>query len=333
MLQSMLADDTADYTRAFCSITWEKPPSTDKAATLRYERKLAAYKCCLHRAQLTAPAGELLKFQSSADIRNAGIAGLSIDPKNGISLDDAVAWFSAVWQNYNLGHFQAYRQSKGREWADEDLQTLMRFLTRRSKPGAAPNESGFTKLAPARKFHTHTTGKGFEDEIVDLLREGKIVIVDLSQGDPLIQQTYSNSVCRRIFAEAMDRFIKNESMNYVQLYFEEAHNLFPRREDRDMTVIYNRLAKEGQKLRLGLNYATQEVSSISSSILKNTQNWFVSHLNNEDELKEIRKYYDFEDFTESLRRTTDKGFIRMKTDSNTFIVPVQIDQFRVASES
>jgi DNA helicase HerA-like ATPase len=127
----------------------------------------------------------------------------------------------------------------------------------------------------------------------------------------------------------MDRFIKNESMNFIQLYFEEAHNLFPRREDRDMTVIYNRLAKEGQKLRIGLSYATQEVSSISSSILKNTQNWFVSHLNNEDELREIKKYYDFDDFTESLRRTTDKGFIRMKTDSNTFIVPVQIDQFRV----
>jgi DNA helicase HerA-like ATPase len=140
-------------------------------------------------------------------------------------------------------------------------------------------------------------------------------------------------VCQRIFDDAMERFIRNEATNYIQLYFEEAHNLFPRREDKDLTVIYNRVAKEGQKLRLGLNYATQEVSSISSSILKNTQNWFISHLNNEDELKEIRKYYDFEDFTESLKRTTDKGFIRMKTDSNTFIVPVQIDRFSVGEAS
>ena len=50
-------------------------------------------------------------------------------------------------------------------------------------------------------------------------------------------------------------------------------------------------------------------------------------------MEKFIKYYDFEDFTVSLRRTTDRGFIRMKTDSNTFIVPVQIDQFRVVERT
>lgn len=332
MLASLLSDDTANYTRAFCNIDWSEPDPTDHSAKTRYDRKVACYKACLKRAGFP-DQNERVRFQDNKDIRESGIPGLhGVEPAKGISLDAAIAWFSAAWENYNTspGPFRTYAsQNGGREWADEDLQSLMRFLTGRARPGQAQNEAGYRKLIPYRELHTATVDKPFEDEIIDLLRAGKIVIMDLSQGDPDIQRTYSERVCRRVFNEAMDRFIKNTQSNFIQMYFEEAHNLFPRRDEHDLTQIYNRLAKEGQKLRIGLCYATQEVSSISSSILKNTQNWFVSHLNNQDELRELNKYYDFEDFSDSLRRTTDRGFIRLKTDSNTFIVPIQVDQFKV----
>jgi hypothetical protein len=336
LLSTLLEDDGADYVKAFLNIDWEHPEPTDTGAKVRYDRKVACYKACLYKAGF--PGGnEKVAFESSKDIRESGIPGLAdVDPKKGISLDDAAAWFSSAWDHYREpeGPFEKARKAKGgRDWADEDLQTLMRFLTRKAKPGGNPSESGFRKLIAGRELHTPSLDESFEDEIVAKLRGGEIVLIDLSQGDPKIQRTYSDRVCRRIFGDAMKRFIENDPANFIQMYFEEAHNLFPRKEEKDLTIVYNRLAKEGQKLKLGLAYATQEVSSISSSILKNTQNWFVAHLNNRDELKELDKYYDFEDFTDSLRRTTDRGFIRMKTDSNTFIVPVQIDQFRVAEST
>ncbi|MDE1442214.1 hypothetical protein PVN28_21740, partial [Bacillus licheniformis] len=106
--------------------------------------------------------------------------------------------------------------------------------------------------------------------------------------------------------------------------------LFPKKENKDLSQIYNRIAKEGAKLNLALVYATQEVSSISSTILKNTQNWFIAHLINKDEIQELRKYYDFEDFSDALVRfsaSNDKGFVRVKTYSSSFVVPVQIDRF------
>ncbi len=128
------------------------------------------------------------------------------------------------------------------------------------------------------------------------MRSGKIVIIDLSQGNPEIQRTYSDRLCAAIFREVMDRFIKNELSNFIQMYFEEAHNLFPKKNESDLTLIYNRIAKEGAKLEPRAHLRHQEVSSISANVLKNTQNWFVSHLNNNDELREVAKYYDFEDF-------------------------------------
>jgi len=63
--------------------------------------------------------------------------------------------------------------------------------------------------------------------------------------------------------------------------------------------------------------------------LKNTQNWFISHLNNRDELKALEKYYDFADFSNSIIRNSDVGYARVKTYSNNFIIPVQIKLFKV----
>lgn len=325
LVRSSLADETAGYMKAFVNIDWEEPDQQDKSAHTRWERRVACYQCMLHKAQFRAPSGTV-RFPGRKEINTAS----GVDPSGGVSWDDAVAWFEWVWENYETDpFFQSYRAKENREWADDDLKSLLQMLTRTSGPGGRGRGSqlGFRKLIPLRDLHTSSVQKAFELEIVDLLRAGKIVIIDLSQGDPVIQRTYSDRLCSTIFREAMARFIGNQEANFIQMYFEEAHNLFPKQNEADLTIIYNRIAKEGAKLNLGLIYATQEVSSISANVLKNTQNWFVSHLNNNDELREVAKYYDFKDFVESLLRTTDKGFIRMKTYSNAFIVPVQIERF------
>lgn len=324
MLRSSLQDDKAIYTQAFMNVDWEPADSNDRSATTRYERRKGCYQAILAAAGFKVPPKFQIKFAGAKEINGP----TKLDPSVGIAPDAAIQWFTWVWDNYETDpFFSAYKQSKGREWADEDLKSLMRFLTRKARPGAQATEAGFRKIIPMRDHHTATLQKSYEDEVVELLRAGRIVIIDLSQGEPGLQRTYSDRLCAAIFREAMSRFISNQEANFIQMYFEEAHNLFPKKNESDLTLIYNRIAKEGAKLNLGLIYATQEVSSVSANVLKNTQNWFVSHLNNNDELREVAKYYDFEDFVESLRRTTDKGFIRMKTYSNAFIVPVQIERF------
>ncbi len=330
LIRSHLALDGADYVRSFLSVDLAPPDDpSDYSAKTRYERKVAAYFCCLYRAGFKPPSTFKVKFSGNEKLNKLVREDGSLDPSKGISLSEATDWFTTVWDEYSTYNIE-YHQKQGREWADEDLKALLIFLTRKSKPGGNANNSGYRKIRNIARLHTDTVGKPFDQEIMEKLRDGRIVIIDLSQGDPEIQRLYSERICRRIFADAMEHFIHSDSNNFIEFYFEEAHNLFPKKEDKDLNQIYNRLAKEGAKLNLGLIYATQEVSSISANILKNTQNWFIAHLNNEDETREIKKYYDFGDFADSLTRfsaDTDKGFVRMKTYSNSFVVPVQIDRF------
>jgi hypothetical protein len=332
LVRSHLIDDTSNYVQSFYSVDLSKPEDYDDngSAKVRHDRRVAAYLCCLHQAGFNAPDGFTVSFKGNKDL-NKLVKDEGLDPSGGITLEEAIDWWTTIWDEYGShDHFSKYKRKKGREWADEDLKAILAFLTRKKVPGGSGTVEGYRKLRGIRNLHTRTVGKAFEEEIVEELRDGRIIIVDLSQGDPQIQRLYSERICRRIFQDSMDRFIRNKPSNFIQFYFEEAHNLFPKKDDKDLSQIYNRLAKEGAKLNLGLIYATQEVSSISANILKNTQNWFISHLNNDDETKELRKYYDFGDFADSLVRfsaSNDKGFVRMKTYSNPFVVPVQVDRF------
>lgn len=324
--------DNIDYLNNFLAINLEPLSENEDYDTKKYyDRLIAAYLCCLKRANFEPPKDFKVTFKGASELNS--LSG-GIKPDNGISLDDAILWFSAIWKNYTIEpYLKDYsKKNKGREWANDELKSVLAMLTRQKSPSSSNLVSGYLKLnnVELKNLHSSISKKAFEDTILQKLREGKIVIVDLSQGNPVIQRIYSEKICRTIFKDSMDKFIKMYPNNFIQFYFEEAHNLFPKKEDKDLSDIYNRLAKEGAKLNLGMLYATQEVSSISSNILKNTQNWFIAHLNNEDELKEIRKYYDFADFTDSLIRfsaTNDKGFVRMKTYTNPFVVPVQIGLF------
>jgi len=349
LLKTLLREDDARFVQNFLAVDFSVPEDSkdDKSFLTRSNRRIAAYKCCLFAAKFITKE-KSLRFDGRAELN----ALTGIDPSKGITFDEAISWFSAVWDILGEGRvpdddpkkaqkegakkfLSTYpNEHEGREWADDDLKALLTMLTRRSRPERNVDCSGFRVLKRALPLHTDSIGKSYADEILELLRAGKVVIADLSQGDPEVISVYSEKICTKIFYDALGRFIEAQSNNFIQMYFEEAHNLFPKREDKDLSQIYNRLAKEGGKLHLGLLYATQEASSISASILKNTQNWFVAHLNNDDELKEIQKYYDYVDFTDGLSRfsaSTDKGFIRMKTYSNPFTVPVQIDRFASGS--
>lgn len=324
-------DDSANDVKVFLNTSFDEPEEQYSGEYKRWQVRVAAYQTMLYMAGFDvtiahsqgAPPNFRVKFSANENVRKAvdETADKNFkNPKYGLTLDEAKEWFLAVREaNTN----STLKSSSGKSWLDSDTKAMLNMMAQRNE-----NETfikGYKVLVSARSYHSPRRSQEVGTEIYNYLRDGKIVVLDLSVGDAELREKISKQIARDIFNKSMSIFLKGNNPPNIVVYVEEAHNLLGRKLE--LTETWPRLAKEGAKYRIALVYATQEVSSIHPNILANSENWFITHLNNERELKELAKFYDFADFTRSLLRAQDVGFARIKTLSGPFVIPVQIDKF------
>jgi hypothetical protein len=317
--------NSSGYKNAFASLSFDEPPSENYSERYRWERRVAAYQAVLYRAGFEPPGDHTVQFTVSENVRDRVSAHLRgdtpNDPSDGLSLEETVDWFRALRIANNEEELES---TSGNAWVDPGLDTLIRVLTGPHR-NVGRWETGYRMLLGIDEYHSPQRSDSVTREIYDHLEDGKVVILDLSLARPSLREEMGEDVAREIFYNSMEAFVNGKIPPNIVVYTEESHNLIG--DDLDLDETWPRLAKEGAKYNVAMVYATQEVSSVHQNILANTENWFITHLNNENEIKELSKFYDFDDFSKSLLRAQDVGFARVKTLSGPFVIPTQIDEF------
>jgi len=324
--------DSSNYIKSFLSV--DVPSVSDVQSMPKFEvtrsrRKILMYWAILHKAGFSVQEDNLKPILRGFDPELNKEAQERLYGKDEskwpeiATLDDLVTQLEKAIEANRATKLAS--STKGKDLFDPDDVALLDFL--RPKGGA----SGPTIIQPYKKYHDYNAGN-FVTEIIQLLNKGRTVILDLGNAPPEVMEYFSKQLSTAVFYEQVDKFSNDKLGNhFVELYFEEAHNLFAPTDKDEKTKIYRRLAKEGAKYHIGMVYSTQSVSSVSKDLLGQTENFFIAHLASQDEVGALAKVnFAYESMMDDIMLTKTPGYIRMLTRSHRFVVPMQAKKFEAA---
>ena len=164
-------------------------------------------------------------------------------------------------------------------------------------------------------------------EIIGLARRGYIAIVDAFFLDSDEKRRLAAArICDAVYESSAQRMREGLTNNYIQIYLTKYAQDFIGDGQSDASGrIYKKIAREGEKLKIGLVYATDIPSLITPTMIADTKNFFVtvSRFMHKDERDAVKRLKGFEDLAGSVRYDPRADHLYILTRSRPFVVPVQ----------
>lgn len=344
VLASLLRDAgrASGYIEAFNSVELpnieevrQLPPGSEQVRAIRRLQyywavlRKAGYSIDERRLGTNVPRGRIASIFNpgfSQSLRNEAYRSENINPTPAApnSLNDLIRELEVItrFRRNNPANSNLRSSGSGEPIFEADDLAIMEFL----EPQAG--RSGTSLIQPFRMYHDHNAGN-FINEILDLLDQGRTVILDLGNANEEVMQYFSKGLSEAVFRHQTTKFTNNQLGNhFIQLYFEEAHNLFKDNDNSEETRIYRRFAKEGAKYHIGMVYSTQSPTTINADLLAQTENFFIAHLASTDDVNKLAKVnVAYESLKDDILNAKTPGYIRMLTRSHRFVVSMQASKF------
>ncbi len=336
IIRSLLREKGRDsiYIDRFLSVdipSIEQLKEMDVGEKTRATRKILIYWAILNKAGFTADESKLKgKIEFGSAFNQKSMEEIFGKEKSNWINPNTLDEYKDLFERAIVADRQTKLQSstKGKNLFDSDDEALLNFLLPTSSTSAGPGI-----IQGIRKFHS-ITASNFIADILKEIDDGKTVIIDLGNADEEVMLYFSRELSSAVFYHQTNKFSNNELKNklghkhYIQLYFEEAHNLFGNNDESESTKIYRKFAKEGAKYHIGMVYSTQSPSTVNSDLLAQTENFFIAHLASQDDTNRLAKVnVAYESIKNDILQAKTPGYMRMLTRSHRFVVSMQANRF------
>ncbi|MDX2282575.1 MAG: DUF87 domain-containing protein [Bacteroidia bacterium] len=166
------------------------------------------------------------------------------------------------------------------------------------------------------------------------LKEGKIVVVDISLLSSTAGYNVAGLLMRRIFNYNQENFTGGSAPIPVNVIIEEAQSVLGKRLEESSPFV--EWVKEGRKYDLGGILVTQQPGSMAPEIMSQADNWFSFHLLSEGDASTLGKYnshFSHDVLAHLIGEPIPGNCFMWSAPKQPFVLPVRVKSFESLYET